>query len=51
MQKVTDHHLGTLPLLGVTNPGQVRFEISFEGGRQENIEKEIKSGVVNIFMF
>jgi len=49
--KVKGNHLGTLPILGVTHPGQVRFEVSFESDRQEIVEKEIKFDVVNIIMF
>jgi hypothetical protein len=49
--KIGDHHLGKLPLLGVTQAGQVGFEISAEGGQEEKVVKEIRSDFVNILAF
>jgi len=49
--KIGDRHLGKLPLLGVTQGGQVTFELSPEGGQEEKISKEIQSDFVNILAF
>ncbi len=49
--KIGDRHLGKLPLLGVTQPGQVSFELSPEGGQEEKVLKEIRSDFVNILAF
>ena len=49
--KVTDHSLGNLPLLWITEPGTMTFEISSEDGRKEFFTGEIKSDAVNIFIF
>ncbi len=49
--KIGDRHLGKLPLLGVTQPGQVSFELSPEGGQEEKVVKEIRSDFVNILAF
>jgi len=49
--KVTDHRLGNLPLLWVSEPGTMIFEISSEDGRKESMTREIQSDTVNIFIF
>jgi hypothetical protein len=49
--KIGDRHLGELPLLGVTQPGQVGFHCSPEGGQEEKVVKEIRSDFVNILAF
>jgi hypothetical protein len=49
--KIGDRHLGKLPLLGVTQAGQVTFELSPEGGKEEKVSKEIQSDFVNILAF
>ncbi len=49
--KIGDRYVGGLPLLGVTQPGQVGFEISAEGGQGEKVVKEIQSDFVNIVAF
>lgn len=49
--KIGDRHLGKLPLLGVTQAGQVTFELSSEGGQEEKVSKEIQSDFVNILAF
>ena len=43
--------LGILPLLGVSKPGRIIFEVSFADGRKENIAKEIKPDFINILIF
>ena len=49
--KIGDRPLGKLPLLGVTTPGQVGFEVSPEGGQEEKVVKKIRSDFVNILTF
>jgi hypothetical protein len=49
--KIGDRHLGKLPLLGLTQAGQVSFELSSEGGQEEKVVKEIQSDFVNILAF
>jgi len=49
--KIGDRPVGRLPLLGVTTPGQVGFEVSPEGGQEEKVVKKIRSDFVNILVF
>jgi hypothetical protein len=49
--KVGDQFVGTLPLFGVSDPGQIHFEISHEDGSRETVFKETTSDSVNILMY
>jgi hypothetical protein len=49
--KIGDRPLGKLPLLAVTQPGQVKFSLSSERDEEEKVVKEIRSDFVNILAF
>ena len=51
VREVEGQSLGILPLLGVSKPGRIIFEVSFADGRKENIAKEIKPDFINILIF
>jgi len=49
--KFGSHYLGKLPLLGITDSGQINFTLFFEGGKEEKFIKEVRSDFVNILVF
>jgi len=49
--KLGNRHLGKLPLLGITHPGQMNFTLFSEGEKEEKFYKEIQSDFVNILVF
>ena len=45
--EIDGQSLGILPLLTVSEPGHIRFEVTSKDGQKENIVKEIKSDFID----